>query len=207
MPTLLLALFPAARAAAQAPGANLQLVPKIGAYLPANDLGEVAGALGDIRAEMEASLALGLALELDLPTSPVNLRANFDYATASEVSPEGITSDVAPDATLLALTGDLVFRPLPRIIVVQPYLLGGAGVKVYQFDTDDLVDDGFAEAFDDDRTDFALHAGIGVDVGLGPLALLAEVSDYISWFELQEGEDSEMQNDFFAMVGFRVGLF
>lgn len=196
-----LAAAPGARA--QVPGLDLQFIPKIGAYLPVNDLGQLRAGAEEIAAEMEASLAVGLGLELDLPLSPLNVRANLDYATGSQISLEGIQgSDV--DATVLALVGDLVFRPLPRLAVVQPYLLGGAGIKRYNFDTDDLGG-GFGDFLSDDQNDFTVHLGAGLDVGLGPLAFMAEVSDYISWFA-PNGGDSEMQNDIFGMVGVRVGM-
>lgn len=199
-----LAAAPGAKA--QVPGIDLQFIPKIGAYLPVSDLGEVRVGAEEIAAEMEASLAVGLGLELDLPLSPLNVRANIDYATGSEISLEGrgIQLSEAVDATVLALVGDLVFRPLPRVAIVQPYLLGGAGIKRYNFDTDDLAG-GVGDFLSDDQNDFTVHLGAGLDIGLGPLAFMAEVSDYISWFA-PNGGDSEMQNDIFGMVGVRVGM-
>lgn len=207
MSAVLLA-FIAPEVSAQVPGVNLQLVPKIGAYLPANDLGEARAGAQQIKAEMAASLAIGLAAELDLPLSPVNLRFGFDYATGAEVSGEGISSDEELETTVLALTGDLVFRPLPRLVVVQPYLLGGAGIKVYDFDSKDVTDQDLSSVFEDDENDFALHLGAGVDIKLfRNTFLLVEVSDYISRFKFQDSGDDEIQNDIFGMAGLRVGLF
>ena len=68
-------------------------------------------------------------------------------------------------------------------------------------DTD--IDDVFPES----QTDFTLHAGVGLDLGLGPIALVAELSDYISWYEAEGADESEMQNDIFLMAGIRVGIF
>lgn len=200
---MLAVLCTATGAKAQAPGIDLQLIPKIGAYLPANDLGEVPGVVEEIVAETKASLAVGLAAELDFPLSPWNVRANLDYATGSELSFEEGLQEREADATILALVGDLVFRPLPRVVVVQPYLLGGAGIKRYDFDTDDLG--GSLGNLFDDQSDFTVHLGAGLDIGLGPVAFMAELSDYISWFDV-DGGNSEMQNDFFGMVGARVGI-
>ncbi|MBI4545476.1 MAG: hypothetical protein HY703_09795 [Gemmatimonadetes bacterium] len=212
LPLLALALAAGAPAArAQVPGVNLQVVPKIGAYLPVSDLAELRDT---VSAEMEAGLAIGLALELNLPLSPINIRGNLEYATDSKVSAEGVRQGDEAETTLLALVGDIVYRPLPRIIVVQPYVLAGAGVKRYDFDEEDLRQAGedLRNAFPEDATDFTLHLGAGLDVKLGPIALLVEVSDYISWFKRESsgagsGDGSEIQNDVFGMVGFRVGLF
>lgn len=195
----------AADAGAQVPGISVQLVPKIGAYLPVSDLAEAQSGAQTIAKELEASLAIGLGVELDLPMLPVNLRGNLEYATGSEVSSEGVGAE-ANETTLLVVVGDVVFRPLPRIVVVQPYLLAGAGLKRYDFD----IQEGTATAFDDE-SDFTFHLGVGVDIKLGPIALLAEVSDYISKFEPANGttgeSESKTQNDLFGMVGFKVGLF
>lgn len=194
----------AAPAAAQAPG--LELVPKFGAYLPINDLAEVRPAVEDIHADMEASLGLGLALEVDLPGSPLDFRANMEYATGTEVSADGFSEDEAVESTVLTLVGDVVFRPLPTP-VIQPYLLAGAGFKRYDFEFEDADPSDLSNLFRDSENDFTLHVGAGVDIGLGPLALLVEAGDYISWYAPEgSDQDSEMQNDIFLMAGFRVGL-
>lgn len=199
-----LLLLPAARAHAQAPGIDLKIIPKIGAYVPLNELTEEN--LGGRQVGLEAGLALGLAAELGLPFLPVDVRLNLEYATGSELSFSD--QDDAPEreetgASVLLVVGDLVWRPLPRALVFQPYLLTGAGIRNYEFDLDD-TSIGFAAAVQDD-SDLALHLGLGADVGLGPLGVIIEVSDYISWFT-PEGGDSRIQNDVFAMIGFRVGM-
>ena len=200
----------AAPAQAQVPGVTLQLVPKVGGYFPMSSLTEAGSAFGEAAAELETSLAIGLAAELDLPASPLNLRANFDYATSSRLSREGVAEGEGAETTVLALTGDLVFRPLPRIVVLQPYLLAGGGIKKYDFETRDLQG-GTGEFFSSAESDPTLHVGAGLDLKLGPLALLAEVSDYVSWFKPESAEgselDSRIQHDVFAMLGVRVGLF
>ena len=192
---------------AQVPGIDLQLVPKIGFYAPVSDLAEAAAVGSDIREDREGSLAVGLGVELALPFSPVDVRVGFDYVTNSEITfDEGVgTTESQVEQQMLALTGDLVLRPIPRLLVLQPYLLVGAGVKRYDFEFQDAG--GGVEAFDDSTTDFALHGGLGFDLGLGPLALVVEASDYISWFEPEGADDSEMQHDLFLMAGIRVGLF
>lgn len=187
---------------AQAPGIDVRLNPRIGLYQPLSDLGEAQAAATTTAAELSGSLALGLGVEIDLMLLPVGVRFNLDYATGSEVqyADDGVTTDPGVETTLLAVVGDVMFRPLPKLILVQPYLFAGAGLKQYDFETSTAT----AETFQDEG-DFTLHLGGGFDVGLGPLALNAELGDYISWFELQDA-DSEMQHDLFVTVGFSIGL-
>ena len=191
------ALAVAAPAAAQAPGVELVLNPRIGLSLPVTAL----GATTTETVELENSLAIGLGAELQLAALPFGIRANLDYATGSHVSRDGV-EDEQTETTLLAVAGDLVFRPLPRIIVAQPYIFAGGGLKQYDFQTEGATVGEF-EA----ESDPTVHLGFGLDVGLGPLALNAELSDYISWFELSDTSDeSEMQHDLFLSVGFAIGL-
>lgn len=187
-------------ARAQVPGIDLVVIPKIGAFVPLNDLGDgtLFGETIDVKANSD--LAIGLGVELDLPVSPINLRGNVDYVPSTDISVNGTTVGDDFEADILALVGDIVYRPLPRLVVTQPYFLAGAGIKRYDLSGDGDLPDGFA----DSTTDFTLHVGAGVDVGLGPIRILGEVSDYISWFEL---DDSKMQNDLFVMAGVAVGLF
>lgn len=193
--------------AAEASAQRVQVVPRAGVFVSGSSLGEVQTALGDVKAEMEGGLGVGLGIELGVPLSPFGFRAGFDYATDSKISGEGISAGSGEaGAKLLAVTGDLMFRPLPRLLVVQPYLLAGAGVKRYDFEVSEL-DSGVRDIFSESQTDFALHGGAGLDVSLGAIALRAEISDYVSWFELGSGSEKEMQNDVFATVGLRIALF
>ena len=208
---LLLCAATAAPAAAQVPGIALEVVPKVGFYTAAADLDAAAAAAGEVVDDRGGSLAFGLALDFGVALSPVSFRAGFDYVSGSEFTyadTTGADLQASGEQTMLAIAGDVVLRPLPRLVVVQPYLLAGAGVKRYDFAFSD-VDAGsdVEEVFPDSQTDFTLHAGVGLDLGIGPIALVAEVSDYISWYESEGAEGSEMQNDIFAMAGIRIGLF
>jgi hypothetical protein len=186
---------------AQVPGMNIRLNPRIGLYTPLTDLGTVQTGQGEVTAELSGSMAIGLGVELDLPAAPVNLRLNLDYATGSEIESTVGGTQIEPiETTLLAVVGDIVWRPLPRVVVLQPYLFGGGGIKQYDVTEDNIADYG-------SESDPTIHFGGGIDFGLGPLALNAEVGDYLSWYELQAGGDSEMQHDIFATVGFSIGLF
>ncbi|MGK7311930.1 MAG: outer membrane beta-barrel protein [Candidatus Longimicrobiales bacterium M2_2A_002] len=185
----------AAPAAAQAPGVELKLNPRVGAYVPLTDFSEVTSG---IDTERTGSLALGLGAELGLGGLPFNLRANLDYVTGSEIDAAGTTID-GVDTRILMVAGDLVFRPLPKLILIQPYLYAGGGLRQYDFDTDDT------QALED-ASDPMIHLGGGLDLSLGALALNAEIGDYISWYEVQDS-DSETQHDLFVSVGLVFGLF
>ncbi|NIP80255.1 MAG: hypothetical protein GWM90_13945 [Gemmatimonadetes bacterium] len=187
---------------AQVPGVEFRLNPRIGLYAPLSNLGEASIGTSVETFEMQSSFAIGLGAELQLPALPFGIRANLDYATSTSVDTETGLPGEAPNASLLALVGDLVFRPLPSMVVVEPYFLAGGGIKSYDFDTSGTFDpEGFAT-----ESDPTLHLGAGLDFGAGPFGFNAELSDYISWFELVEGGDSEMQHDVFITVGFSIGL-
>lgn len=190
----------AAPAAAQAPGIDLKLNPRVGLYVPLTDLGEASTTAGTIVTEKSGSLALGLGAELGLAVLPVNIRANVDYVTGSEVNTEGVTADPT-QTTMLVVSGDLILRPLPKIILVQPYVFAGGGLRQYNFDVENQTTTAL-----EDASDPTIHLGGGLDLTLGPLALNAEVGDYISWFEFQAGADAEMQHDMFVTVGIVLGL-
>ena len=185
-------------AAAQVPGIELKLNPRIGLYVPLTDLGETTAE----SVSLDNSLAIGLGAELQMAALPFGIRANLDYATGSKVNTEtgGVTAE-GSETTLLAVVGDLVFRPLPRVVVLQPYFFAGGGLKMYDFETED------PGAFESE-SDPTVHLGFGLDFGLGPLSLNAELSDYISWYELQAAteDESTIQHDVFVAVGFAIGL-
>jgi hypothetical protein len=183
-------LAPAALSA-QIPGINLNLGARAGMFNPMSTLAETV--LGD--AKLKPGLGIGASLELDLPLSPINVRANLDAALGAKL--ELNDQETGDEVDVMAITGDIVFRPLPRIVVFQPYLLAGAGIKRYSSDD--------AGAFDD-QSNFTGHVGIGGDLKLGPLAVLAELSDYISSFKYEPTGESKLQNDVFVMVGFRIGM-
>jgi hypothetical protein len=184
----------AAPAAAQIPGINVNLGARIGAFTPMSALAETPQ--GDVK--LKSGMGIGASIELDIPFSPINVRANVEAAMGAKME-LGDDELEGAEVDVVAFTGDLVYRPLPRIVVVQPYLLAGAGVKRYSFDTDPV-------SFSEDRSHFTGHLGAGADLKFGPISVLAEVSDYISSFKNAATDDSKLQNDVFLMVGFRIGM-
>jgi hypothetical protein len=183
-----------APAYAQVPGINVHLGARAGVFSPLSPLAETAQ--GDLK--LKNGLGIGASIELDIPLSPVNVRANVDAAMGAKLELED-TELEGTEVDVIAFTGDLVFRPLPRIVVVQPYLLAGAGIKRYSFDAD-------GTSLGEDRSHFTGHIGAGADFKLGPIAVLVELSDYISSFKNEGTDDSKLQNDVFLMAGFRIGM-
>lgn len=197
-----------APAHAQAPGVDIRLNPRIGLYEPLSDLGEAPQAASDAATQLSGSLALGLGLELDLAVLPVGLRLNLDYGTGSQVEygDEGFETQSGYETTVLAVVGDVMFRPIPRLIIAQPYFFAGGGLKQYDFEP--TADDPVGTF--QDTSDLTVHLGGGLDVGFGPLSLNAEIGDYISWWEQQNllggNGDTQIQHDLFVTIGFAMGL-
>jgi hypothetical protein len=180
--------LPAAPASAQ-----FYITPAVGVFIPATDLEDLEGQAEQTRFDRSGTLGLGLNVELGW------LRGSVAYATGATISDEGVSGGDVGDGSVLAVAADLIVRPLPRVLV-QPYLLGGVGLKRQDFSFDD---EGISEnPLPSDKTDFALHAGVGADVMLGRIGIMAEITDYIT-----RNEDSTFgQHDAFALVGLRVRL-
>lgn len=184
--------------AAQVPGVSLDIVPKIGAEMPLADLPTTPSA--QAVKSMSGAFAWGVAAELGLPGLPFSLRANVDATTKKTVSPAtGITSG-SVDQTMMTIFGDVVFRPLPKIILLQPYVMAGLGVKRYNYSLSD-PSSLFQQSFTD-RNDLAYHLGVGLDIG----PFVVEVNDYMNSYKF-DGGGSKFQQDVFIMAGLRLGLF
>jgi hypothetical protein len=189
-------LLATAAAAAHAQGMNLQVVPKIGVFSPLVRFTETT--------ELDTGVALGVAGEVTVPAWPVNLRLNLDHARATDIVRRDATEAVLGTVSISAIVGDVVVRPLPAAARFQPYLLAGAGVKLYSIDR--RVELPELTGFGRSATRATLHVGGGVDVRVGPLSLLLEIGNYMSTLASGTGE-SRMQHDAFGMLGFRVSMF
>lgn len=175
---------------------SIHVSPLVGAFHPGSDVFDLRNSAreGDLAADH--ALALGLNVELSF------LRGSAVYATGARITDGGVAGGgEVGDGSLLALTGDIVLRPIPRLFIVQPYFLGGAGLKreSYSFDDDEL-----SGLLPENETDLAWHLGIGADVMLGKFGLVAEVSDFIT----RDRDDAIFgRHDTFAMVGLRFRVF
>ena len=169
---------------------SIHLSPLVGAFHPGSNVLDVRDAARDGELAAERAFALGLNVELSF------LRGSAVYATGARITDDGVGGGSVGDGSLFALTGDIVLRPIPRLLIIQPYVLGGAGLKreSYSFDDDELSD-----LLPESETDMAWHFGVGADLMLGKFGLVAEVSDFIT-----RGDDASFgRHDTFAMVGMR----
>jgi hypothetical protein len=175
---------------------NLQVVPKIGVYTPLAPLGDGA--------ELESTMALGVAGELTFAALPVGLRVGLDHATTTEVRRRDATEAVIGEARITAVAASLVVRPFDPAAPFQPYFMAGGGAKRLDLDLEAVIPD--LAAVRGRTTRPTLHVGGGVDVRFGPVSLLLEVANYISSLEARPGQ-SRVQHDAFGLLGFRVNMF
>jgi Outer membrane protein beta-barrel domain len=173
--------------AAPAMRAQIIIEPMVGGYVPASNVNQVQGSATDIAKTRDGTLSLGLNLGLGM------FRGSLAYASGTTIK-NASKQDIGK-GNVLAAAADLVIRPLPRILV-QPYLLAGAGEKFYKYDQSTLFASGSSDQ------DFAFHGGIGADATLGSLGVVAELTDFLS-----KGADSKWNvHDAFLMVGLRVPI-
>lgn len=179
---------------AEAARAQVAVTPSIGAYIPAGDFHDLRDQAEQVRVQRDAALALGLSAEFGW------LRGTLAYVTGSRLTADGIEEQgEIGEGSLLIAAADLVLRPIPRLVVVQPYLLGGVGLKNTSYDYDD---DGISDAFPDDETDTTLHIGVGADLMFGGIGVVAELSDFIS----KDAEGDWGAHDAFATIGLKFRL-
>ena len=172
--------------------AQVAVTPQVGVYIPASSFYELRDQARTVRVEKDGTLALGLAVEAGW------LRGSLAYASGATLTEHGVSNrqDIGK-GSVLAAAADLVIRPLPRILI-QPYLLGGVGVKNMNYKPDESATDVFPK----DLTRVAGHIGLGADLMLGPIGLAAEVSDFIS----RDPEGSWKVHDAFATLGLKFRL-
>lgn len=171
---------------------GVSITPQLGVYIPASDFYELRDQADEIRLEKEGTLGLGLAVELGW------LRGSLAYATGSTLNEREVSDrENIGEGSVLVVAADVVIRPLPRVLV-QPYLLGGIGLKNSDYD----VDDGIGLAFPDGATETAAHIGIGADLMLGRIGVMAEITDFIS----RDPDGDWSVHDAFAAVGLKFRL-
>jgi hypothetical protein len=167
--------------------AQIAITPMVGGYVPASDIHQVTGNAQDIAKTRDGTLSLGLDLDLGM------LRGSLAYASGTTIK-NASRQDIGK-GDVLATTADLVIRPIPRILV-QPYLIAGAGEKFFRYDNNTTLFNGA------DTRAFALHGGVGADLMLGKMGVAAELTDFVS-----KGVDDKWNaHDAFLMVGLRLRL-
>jgi opacity protein-like surface antigen len=191
-------MFVIAAAVLAAPAAahaqKISVTPSAGFYIPASDIYNLRDEAESIAVDKEGTFAMGLNVDFG------TLRGSIAYASGAQLNERGVQNrENIGEGKLLAVAGDLVFRPIPRVIV-QPYLVLGAGVRREDYSYED---DGVSDALPKEQTDFAFHAGLGADVMLGRIGIVAEITDFIT----QEPTGNWDQHDAFGFVGLKFKLF
>ena len=170
---------------------GIGITPQVGFYVPGDDLDAMRAGLDTVLVKKEGAFALGFNVTLGM------LRGSVAYASGATLTQRGVSGEVG-DGSVLAIAGDVLVRPLPRFLL-QPYVLLGAGMRRENYSYDD---DGLSNAFPEDDSDFALHAGLGADITLGPVAISAEITDFIS----KDENDDWKRHDAFGLVGLKLRL-
>ena len=200
-----LALVTTALVAQPVTAQTVRIIPQVGLYVPVTDLGEVTGDGFDGAYQFgkkESTRAYGLGLEVG-GGGFLGLRGSVAYATDSEIPFSGLGCTTCQGrSSMMALAGGVVVRPF-RLLFLEPYFLGGIGVKRYDFSSVDPDADLAGRGFDD-RYERAYQLGVGAELGLGFLSGVVEVTDYLSDAETLNGA-TERQHDFVVSVGLAIG--
>ena len=167
--------------------AQVAITPMIGGYVPAGSINQVTSGAQTVATTRQGTLSLGGNLDLGF------LRGTVDYVSGTTIQDASRTT--LGKGNMLAAAGDVVIRPLPRILV-QPYLIAGAGEKFYRYDENtSFLNPGTQRAF-------AWHGGLGADLMLGNVGAVAELTDFVS-----KGSDAKWDaHDAFMMVGMKLRL-
>ena len=184
--------------------AQIRLIPQVGLYQQFSEFPAIRAGADEIK--KEASLAFGVGLELGQPDK-VSFRVNVLHATESEVpvGSVGCQADCAR-STVSSATATLVLRPIPNIVLVQLYALGGGGVKRYDYTLENLQDEGVRTLLND-QNQLTGHLGLGAEVNLGLVRLVGEASDLLSKYDdgQNTSESDKLQHDVFVTVGLVIG--
>ena len=179
------------------------LIFQAGYFVPTEELGVLKEAgFGEVMefGKRERSFAYSLGLELPV-TGPFSGRATLAYGTAADLPiEEAVCLDCEAITGVLTATAALVFRPLPGSLAFQPYLLGGGGVKHYDLESLDEL----ARAPLVDQSRKTALIGAGIEVRLGPLRIVTEISDYVSPI-FAEDDIETRQHDLFWTAGLMLG--
>lgn len=202
----------AATAWVSAPGEleaqRAELIPQIGFFSPLASLGtaEDEGGISFDLGERERGFAYGLAVQFG-GIVPVGVRGSVLFGTGSDVPvtgpgcPEG---ECTLENNLRLLTGALIIRPFPTLVVIRPYALAGGGWKRYGFDEAEAEALGLDPALED-HTHTAWQIGLGTELGLGAAAVVVELNDFISGFDVADDlGEGKTQHDIFLTVGLRL---
>lgn len=209
---LSLALFAAPDALAAQTG--IRLLPQVGFYTPLTDLGAARDNDQTLisAGRRSATLAVGLGLETGAGRAGTGVRVLVGYGTRAPIPVAGTECPAcSARGTVLTATVAAVHRPLPRVVLVQPHFLLGAGVKRYDFDVRGAATDGdgWRDVFRN-QTRPTLQAGIGAEAGILGLRTQLELNALTSRFDTGDRSDAEtstprLQTEIFLTLAVPIG--
>lgn len=180
----------AAAASGQAP-IRLEIIARAGLYAPTSAVGPAAPATGPwyLRLEqVEAAPVLEVEFRSTWPGSRFGLRlvglvtGRADAAGVFDCYPglacPAVLLESDAEAMVIAVAADVLYHASPAARRLRPFLLAGAGVKRYRFRWPAAVV--IVPAGDHAESALALHAGAGVEVGIGGLSMRVELADWWS---------------------------
>lgn len=193
---------------------SIRLLPQVGAYAPLSDLGELReNGQTTLEAGRRAStLAWGLGLEVGPAQERTSLRLHLGYGTDGDIPVGGLDCEsCSARSTLLTASAAAVLRPIPRLVLVQPYFLMGAGVKRYDFRVRDMDSDRWEELFRDQVRPM-LQAGVGTELSLLGLRTQWELNAFMSRYRMGSSPqgasshgDGDLQTDVFLTLSIPLG--
>lgn len=178
---------------------SITLMPRGGLFLSGvSSLEDISGEAGAALGGEKSVLTLGGSIAFGSRDGPANLRITGLHTTGSLVSTQEGTTSPADfrRESILALTGDLVVRPLPRLLV-QPYAIGGLGARRIAAPQRD-------EIASHARWDLAAQIGVGADLRLGNVTLGVEVVDYLTG---SADSGNSFQHDAFVFLTLGIPVY
>ncbi len=183
---------------------HITFAPTVGVYTQANSLDQLRTNADSIVGVKRASgLALGGNLELGFLRATLNYVSGATIDCRSGCGFQG-TGEIGKGKILMG-AADAVLRPIPRIVIFQPYAIAGIGFKKFDYDTNTNLSGAFSSVKSNSTA--AFHAGLGGDLMFGSMGIMAEVTDYISQGQTDPSGNKQLQHDAYAFVGLRFRVF
>jgi hypothetical protein len=133
------------------------------------------------RYKMDPSVTYGALIEVPTPYRSVGVRLEMSSASRENVTKSGGEGPPLQDevtAQIDIASAAMIYQPA-RLCWggVCPRLLGGGGIKRYDFEGNLLWDD-IVDRFAEDQSHFTLQLGAGIVAYASRLAIIAEIVDY-----------------------------
>lgn len=188
-------------------GQGITISPTIGVYTQANSLDQLRAQADTLSIKRESALALGANVEFGW------LRLGLNYVSGATIKCQQASNcgsvanggDIGKGKILMG-SADAVLRPIPRIVIFQPYAVAGIGFKNFKYDADTNLAGAFGNVKSNSTA--AFHGGIGADLMFGGVGIMAEVTDYISQGQGDvNGNNKQLQHDAYGVIGLRLKVF